>query len=68
MLASVILSLRSMLRLINPYDTAVLAQYMPHICRSTIYYSSLAVILAGTRASSYVILIKPASKPASKTV
>ena len=68
MLASIILFLQSMLRLINPYNTIILAQHMPYIYYFTIYCSSLTVILAGTKASSYITLIRPASKPASKTI
>jgi hypothetical protein len=68
MLASVILSLRSILHRINPYNTTVLTQYILYIYYFTIYYSSFIVILAGIRASSYMTLIKPASKPASKTI
>ena len=62
MLASAILQLQSVARLINPYNTTILAQRMPYIYRSTIYCSSLAVILANTRVSSYVTPIKPASE------
>ena len=61
-LASIILCLWSVMRLINSYSTAVLTKYILYTCRFTIYCSSLAVILAGTKVFNYITSIKPASK------
>jgi hypothetical protein len=62
MLAFAILYLQSVIYPISSCGTAVLTKYILYTYRFTIYCFSLIVILAGTRVSSYITLIKPASK------